>query len=51
MELPYIAKMQKKDKNLTCNSKYEEAVIENTEVFTYEGKNYVPLALRDQVIA
>jgi hypothetical protein len=56
MELPYIAEMQKKDKYLEKqvmkkHSKYEEAVIEKTVVFTYQGKIYVPVPLRKEVIA
>jgi hypothetical protein len=56
MELPYIAATQKKDKYLTKQfknkkTKYVAAVIEKTEVFTYDGKIYVPLSLRNSVIA
>ena len=56
MELPYITAMQKKDKYLAKQlknkkTKYVMAVIEKTEVFTYDGKIYVPLALRNPVIA
>ena len=56
MELPYIAEMQHKDKTLMKqvmkdNSKYEESRIEKTDVFTYQGKIYVPPSLRPQVIA
>ena len=47
MELPYISEMQRKDKTLMKqvmkdNSKYEESRIEKTDVFTYQGKIYVP---------
>ena len=33
------------------DTKYEEATIENTDVFTYNGKIYVPPSLRQEVIA
>ena len=56
MELPYIAEMQHKDKTLMKQvmkdkSKYEESRIEKTDVFTYQGKIYVPPSLFPQVIA
>jgi hypothetical protein len=55
MQIPYIAKMQNKDKSLmqklTKNDhKYELTKIERTAVLTLDGKIFIPTVIRNPVI-
>jgi hypothetical protein len=55
MQIPYIAKMQDKDKSLKelmkSDNKYELTKIERTLVLTINGKIFIPTAIRQKVIA
>jgi hypothetical protein len=55
MQIPYIAKMQDKDKSLKkelmkSDNKYELSKIECTLVLTIEGKIYIHTAIQQKVI-
>jgi hypothetical protein len=55
MQIPYIAKMQNKDKSLMkelqkSNHKYELTKIERTAVLTLNGKIFIPTVIRNPVI-
>jgi hypothetical protein len=55
MQIPYIAKMQDKDKSLIkelmkSNHKYKSTKIERTAVLTLNGKIIIPTAIRNSVI-
>jgi hypothetical protein len=55
MQIPYIAKMQDKDKSLMkeltkSNHKYELTRIERTAVLTLNGKIFILTAIRNHVI-
>jgi hypothetical protein len=55
MQIPYIAKMQDKDKSLMkelmkSNHKYELTKIERTAVLTLNGKIFMPMAMRNSII-
>jgi hypothetical protein len=55
MQIPYIAKMQDKDKSLMkelmkSDHKYELTKIERTAVLTLNGKICIPTAIRNPVI-
>jgi hypothetical protein len=56
MQIPYIAKMQDKDKSLKkelmkSDNKYELTKIERTLVLTIKGKIFILTAIRQKVIA
>jgi hypothetical protein len=56
IQIPYIAKMQDKDKSLKkeltkSDNKYELTKIERTLVLTINGKIFIPTAIRQKVIA
>jgi hypothetical protein len=56
MQIPYIAKMQNKDKMLQkeltkSENKYELTKIERTLVLTIGGKILIPIAIQQKVIA
>jgi hypothetical protein len=56
MQIPYIAKMQDKDKSLKKelskrDHKYELTKKERTVVLTIRGKIFIPSAIRKKVIA
>jgi hypothetical protein len=56
MQIPYIAKMQNKDKTLKkeltkSDNKYELTKIERTLVLTIDGKIFIPTVIRQKVIA
>jgi hypothetical protein len=55
MQIPYIAKMQDKDKSLKkeltkSDHKYELTKIERTRVVTIESKIFIPKAIQQKVI-
>jgi hypothetical protein len=55
MKIPYIAKVQNKDKSLMkeltkIDHKYELTKIEHTEVFTLHGTIFIPTVIRNPVI-
>jgi hypothetical protein len=55
MQIPFIAKMQNKDKSLMkqlkkSDHKYELTKIERTEVLTLNGKLFIPTLIRNPVI-
>jgi hypothetical protein len=55
MQIPYIAKMQNKDKSLMkelakSDHKYELTKIERTAVLTLNGKICIPTVIRNPVI-
>jgi hypothetical protein len=55
VQIPYIAKMQDKDKSLMkelmkSDHKYELTIIERTAVLTPNGKIFIPTAIRNSVI-
>jgi hypothetical protein len=55
MQIPYISKMQNKDKSLMkeltkSDHKYELTQIERTAVLTLNGKIFIPTVIRNRVI-
>jgi hypothetical protein len=56
MQIPYIAKMQDKDKSLKkelikSDNKYQLTKIERSLALTIEGKIFIPTSIRQKVIA
>jgi hypothetical protein len=55
MQIPYISKMQNKDKSLMkeltkSDHKYELTKIKCTAVLTLNGKIFIPTVVRDPII-